>query len=147
MNEDEEILRITDSDIEEANQLSLACPICVGAVENGAGSPDHDPVVCDDCDTLYHRACWEQNGGKCAILGCSSTTVHPYGVTADLIRISIGDVPSEQEANRYNKRIKSAERERMRRLGQPPVQSPQSQGFWQSLLANIARAFGFRRSP
>ena len=147
MNEDEEILRITDSDVEEANQLSLACPICVGAVENGAGSHDREPVVCDDCDTLYHRACWDQNGGKCAILGCSSTQVHPYGVTADLIRISIGDVPSDLEVNRQTKRLKSVERELWRSRTGQPVQSPQSQGFWQGLFANIARAFGFRRSP
>lgn len=144
MNEDDKVLRITDSDVEEANQLSLACPICVGAVENGTESFDRQPVVCDDCDTLYHRACWDQNGGKCAILGCSCTQVHAYGIAADLIRISIGDVPSELEVNRQNKRIKSVERAQMRRLGQP-VQSPQSAGFWQGLFSNIAKAFGFRR--
>lgn len=145
MPEDEDLLRITDADINEANQLSYACPICAGPVENSPAEAELSPVVCIDCDTLYHRACWEQNGGKCAILGCTSNEVRPYGVAAGMITISVDDVPSELEVNRRNKRLKTVERERLRREGRQP-EPTQSRGFWQDLFGNIARAFGFRRS-
>lgn len=144
MSEDEDVLRITETDIDEANRLSFACPICAGPVENSPEVVELSPVVCVDCDTLYHRTCWTQNGGKCAILGCASTEVRPYGVAAGMITISAEDVPSELEVNRRNKRLKTVERERMRRQGQQP-QPTETRGFWQGLFANIARAFGFRR--
>ena len=142
--DEDDVLRITEDDIDRANQLSLACPICAGPVEN---SPEHRelrPVRCTDCDTLYHSTCWEQNGGKCAILGCTSTEVVPYGAMAETLKISISDVPSEAQVNRQNKRLKNLERERMRREGRQP--QPVNRGFWAELFNNIARAFGFRRN-
>ena len=144
MEDENDLLRITIDDIDSANQLSLACPICAGPVENSPEAVEMTPVICVDCDTLYHRTCWDQNGGKCAILGCTSTTVRSYGVEIETLTISMGDVPSEAEVSRKNKGLKRAERERMQRTGQQ-VQSPRSNGFWSDLFSNIARAFGFNR--
>src|SRR5690606_13282034 len=72
-------IRITESDISEANRLSLSCPICGNAVENHTDGAAFVPVVCDKCGTLYHKACWEQSGGKCAVLGCGSDKFHIHG--------------------------------------------------------------------
>jgi len=81
MNEREEPpITITQADIVDANRLSLHCPICAGAVEQHIDGVDVAPVICTDCGTLYHLACWEQNGGNCAILGCESQTYRRHGV-------------------------------------------------------------------
>ena len=73
------LIRITENDISEANQLSLSCPICGSAVEDHVDGAALVPVICDQCGTLYHRACWEQSGGKCAVLGCGSDKFHIHG--------------------------------------------------------------------
>ncbi len=80
MNEQEERpITITHQDISQANQLSLHCPICAGAVEQNVDGESVVPVFCVDCGTLYHRVCWEQNGGKCAILGCQGKQFRVHG--------------------------------------------------------------------
>jgi hypothetical protein len=78
--EDGRPITITQDDISEANRLSLHCPICAGAVEQHVDGAAVRPVVCTSCGTLYHRACWDQNGGKCAILGCESQSYRIYGM-------------------------------------------------------------------
>ena len=144
MNDNEDnVLRITEQDIVDANQLSLACPICAGPVENSPAERQLAPVVCDDCGTLYHHACWHQNGGKCAILGCTSTESHPFGVVTDVLRITMRDVPSDAQVSRENKRLKRVERERLQ--GAAP-QASDTPGFWGQLFNNILRAFGVQRS-
>ena len=133
-----EFIRITFDDVEEANQLSLSCPICVGPVENHASQRGEQPVVCADCGTLYHRACWQQAGGKCGILGCSSTKIRPYGAQEEVMTISISDVPSDAQVQARNKRLKRIEQ--ARRDSQPqsaPSSQPQT-GF----IAWLRRVFG-----
>ena len=72
-------LTITDNDIQEANQLSLQCPICANPVEKFVREPELQPVICTDCGTLYHKGCWEMGGNKCAGIGCASETYRIYG--------------------------------------------------------------------
>ncbi|MGB1251953.1 MAG: hypothetical protein ACPG8W_15145 [Candidatus Promineifilaceae bacterium] len=110
--EENEFLRITDEDIAEANQLSLACPICAGPVENGTTVRELSPVTCVECNTLYHQHCWGNNGGKCAILGCNCTTCQPYGVRESVLTIDLNEVPTDAQISKRNKRLKRIERER-----------------------------------
>lgn len=77
---DEPPITITQDDISEANRLSLHCPICAGAVEQYVDGDAVIPILCTGCGTLYHKACWDQNGGKCAILGCESRAFRRHGV-------------------------------------------------------------------
>lgn len=137
-----DFIRITIDDVQEANQLSLACPICVSPVENRADRPELTPVVCADCGTLYHRTCWQQSGGKCAILGCTSTKIKPYGTQEEVVTISITEVPTDAQVQQRNKHLKRIEREQR---GTQPVQSPESRGFWSELFGNILKAFGLRQ--
>ena len=62
-------------------QISSACtvPICASAVEKNIAGEELRPVVCAACGTLYHKACWEQSGGKCAMLGCGHDKYRVYG--------------------------------------------------------------------
>ncbi len=143
MHEEDDVLRITEDDITQANQLSLACPICAGPVENMPLESELQPVRCVDCDTLYHHACWEQNGGKCAILGCTSTQVLAHGALAETLTITLNEVPTDAQVGRQQQRLKNIERERMRRAGKQP--QPVNSGFWAGLFRNIAKAFGFNR--
>jgi hypothetical protein len=112
-----EPITITTDDVQEANQLSLHCPICASAVENHNENPALNPVVCVKCGTLYHKACWEQSGGKCAILGCGSTKYRAYGQdSGPVLKISMSDLPKDrpQAVNGTQKRIKEEERRRAR---------------------------------
>ena len=98
MNEQEEpLIQITPDDISQANQLSLNCPICAGPVENHVESAPLTPIVCAHCGTLYHQACWEQNGGRCAILGCNSVAYKRYGVLdlGPVLTVHSSDIPRE----------------------------------------------------
>lgn len=138
MNENEEVIRITVEDIAEANQLSLNCPICAGAVEKYAPRPETSPVFCVACETLYHLACWEQNGGSCAVLGCEGDTYKRYGVV-DLgppLTIEQRDIPKaapvpDFSPNGQTKRLKEDERLK----GQIRVRS-----FWRELWQNLLQA-------
>ncbi|MCZ7671029.1 MAG: hypothetical protein M5U34_29720 [Chloroflexi bacterium] len=88
-------IQITDDDISKANRLSLHCPICASAVENNVTDRSVRPVVCVKCGTLYHQTCWEQSGGKCAILGCECTENYLYGRNRDpALTITYSDLPS-----------------------------------------------------
>ena len=134
-------IRITDSDITEANKLSLHCPICAGAVEKNVDGEALVPVVCASCGTLYHRACWEQSGGKCAILGCGHDTYHIYG--RDLgpaLKLSYEDIshPSPNgrrpaSGSRRDRRLKEEQKRQVEALQRPGL----LQRFFQWLLDQI----------
>ncbi|MCI0447807.1 hypothetical protein L0152_31910 [bacterium] len=47
----------------------LLCPYCKSPLTQSA-----DVRTCADCQTSYHRECWEANG-HCSVFGCSSSKV------------------------------------------------------------------------
>jgi hypothetical protein len=141
MSESQRPIRISTEDIAEANRLSLSCPICASAVEKNTGSPDLTPVVCSNCHTLYHRTCWEQNGGQCATLGCQHKECYVYGTeTGPLLRISYADIPRHvprvPSPNGRSERLKAQEKRRQREANR--------RAFWDELLNRIKRAIGWR---
>lgn len=117
-------IQITDDDIREANQLSLHCPICAGPVEKFVNEADLRPVVCDKCGTLYHQACWQQNGGKCAILGCDSQSYQVFGQEAPpQLVINYQDV-QKAASNGYSatqRRLKDEQRRQVEQLRRPSL--------------------------
>ena len=125
-------IEITDDDISEANRLSLHCPICAGAVENNTRERSLLPVVCAKCGTLYHKTCWEQSGGKCAILGCECTENYVYGRNRDpALTITYSDLPAPSlngrgpAVSQQTKRLKAEQAREVEQLRRP--------GFWQRL--------------
>ena len=120
-------LRITGDDITEANQLSLHCPICAGAVEKNLDGEALIPVVCASCGTLYHKTCWEQSGGKCAILGCGHDTYHVYG--RDLgpaLKLNYDDIPQPSAngrgpygSSRRQRRLKEEQKRQVESMRRP----------------------------
>lgn len=78
-----EPIKITLDDIQQASQLSLACPMCAGPVYREYNDPAMAPVECVECGTIYHRACWEQAGGKCAMVGCDCTRIKAFNAPPD----------------------------------------------------------------
>lgn len=115
-------IQITLDDVSEANRLSLHCPICASPVENHPTAPELVPVVCGGCKTLYHRACWQQSGGKCAILGCDHDRYLLYGRPSkpELI-IRHSDIPAATpfpngRPERVSRRTQELKREQQRRV-------------------------------
>ncbi len=141
MNEGEPI-KITPDDIEEANRLSLGCPICASAVQDNVDARALKPVICSNCQTLYHSTCWEQNGGKCATLGCGSTESYPYGTEiGPRLKIRDSDLPKHvpqapSSKNGRNKELK----EQQKRL----QDRARGREFWSNLYGRILKAFGWR---
>ena len=123
------LIQITDEDIQQANQLSLHCPICAGAVEKNLTEPALTPVVCTQCKTLYHRACWEQSGGKCAVLGCGHTKYYVHGTDVrPTLTIKYTDLPQPSlngHSARRNKQLKAEQKRQVEQLRRP--------GFWQKV--------------
>jgi hypothetical protein len=124
MNEQElPAIEITGKDIEEANQLSLHCPICANPVENHVTDVDLKPVICAKCGTLYHRACWEQSGGKCAVLGCGHGKAIAYGSnTSPILKINYTDLPQPALNGRSgppSKQLKEEQRRQIEALRRP----------------------------
>ena len=138
---DQESIHITDEDIAEANRLSLSCPICAGSVENNVETAAQTPVVCSRCQTLYHEACWEQNGGKCAILGCGHKESYPYGTElGPRLVINYSDIPKRvPAAPSPNGRFKELKRQQ-RRL----QKEADKRGGWSNIFDRILKAFGWR---
>ena len=139
MEENEEVLRITARDIEEANRLSLNCPICAGPVEKHADRPEMAAVYCTSCQTLYHHVCWEQNGGSCAVLGCQGDSYKRYGVfdlgpalTIDRKDISRAAPPRPGFSNGQTRRLTRQER-RLQREGD-------GRSFWHDLWRSLLQA-------
>lgn len=127
-------ISITLDDVSAANQLSLACPICASPVEAYANQRALAPVVCTSCGTLYHLACWEQNGGKCAVIGCDSRTYTPYGSElGNTLTITHQDI-MRTPARYHDNTKKFKERART-------TQPVQSRSFWTNLFERIRRAF------
>ena len=115
-------LTITNTDIQAANQLSLHCPICANPVEKFVEARDLRPVVCASCGTLYHQTCWEQSGGKCAVLGCGHEKFNIYGLeSSDVLSIKYSDLPRPSANGRSSqtKRLKEQQRRDVERLNQP----------------------------
>jgi hypothetical protein len=53
---------------------ALVCTICLSPVES-----ESEAVACPSCSAVYHRECWEENGG-CGVYGCSQApAVEPRG--------------------------------------------------------------------
>jgi hypothetical protein len=130
------LIRITVNDISEANQLSLSCPICGSAVEDHVDGAALVPIICDQCGTLYHRACWEQSGAKCAVLGCGSTKFHVHGLdTRPVIKVKYTDLPAHSangrpSTNARNRRLKEEQRRQVRNM-------TLFERFWRWLLDQI----------
>ena len=136
-----EIIRISADDIAEANRLSFSCPICASSVEKNVDAAALVPVVCSNCHTLYHRTCWEQNGGKCATLGCGHSECYAYGTeVGPLLRISYSDLPRHVPSrtpspNGRSKQLKAAEKRLQREAAR--------REFWNNLFDRIKRAIGW----
>lgn len=131
-------IRITDNDIAEANQLSLHCPICASAVERNLDGDALRPVVCAACGTLYHKACWEQSGGKCAILGCGHDKYRLYG--RDLgpaLKVRAEDIaqpgPNGRGPSAGTRRLKDEQKRQVEQMRRPGL----LQRFFQWLLDQI----------
>lgn len=133
------LIQITDDDIKEANRLSLHCPICASAVENNPENQALIPVVCAECGTLYHKACWEQSGGKCAILGCDHNKYYIYGRNVEpTLTIKYTDLPvpsanGRRGGSRQTKRLKDEQRRQVERMRRPGLW----RRLWQWLLDQI----------
>lgn len=131
-------IQITEKDISEANSLSLHCPICAGAVESNLDGPALQPVVCAKCGTLYHKACWEQSGGKCAILGCDHQVFRIYGQSlGPALKVDYRDIKEPATNGRgpsqQTKRLKYEQQRQVEQLSRPSL----LQRFWQWLLNQI----------
>jgi hypothetical protein len=139
--DEEQPIQITENDIAEANRLSLSCPICAGAVEKNVTNLALSPVVCLQCGTLYHKACWEQHNGKCAVLGCEHKEARPYGTdVGPRLTIRYSDlpkhVPQSPIPNGRTQQLKEQEKRLQREAA--------GQNFWNTLYDRIKRAFGWR---
>jgi hypothetical protein len=140
MEEERPLIHISAEDITEANRLSLNCPICAGGVENNIAEDALTPVVCAKCETLYHQACWQQNGGKCAILGCGHDQFYRYGEQfGSPLRIKYTDLPKDVPPTAVpsnGKELKEQEKRLQKELNR--------RTFWNELVQNILRAIGWR---
>ncbi len=118
-------LTITNSDIQAANQLSLHCPICANPVEKFVEERELLPVVCAKCGTLYHKVCWEQGGGKCAVLGCGHDKFKVYGTpTSPVLSIKYTDLPrpsANGRSSQQTKRLKEEQRRQVEELRRPSL--------------------------
>ncbi len=115
-------IQITTDDISEANSLSLNCPICASAVEANTGVEALIPVICAKCGTLYHRACWQQGGGKCAILGCGHDKYKVHGLDErPILTIKYTDIKSTPNGavSNQTKRLKEQQKREVEELRRP----------------------------
>ncbi|HSH03932.1 MAG TPA: hypothetical protein VLL52_15560 [Anaerolineae bacterium] len=129
--DEEPIIRITFDDIEEANKLSLHCPICASAVHRYTDESSLAPVACQGCETLYHYACWQQKGPVCAMLGCDHTECRPYNeAAADVLTIDHADVANAPPlTTTRTQRLKAEQRQ----------QTQQPQTVWQRVWNVLVR--------
>ncbi len=119
-------IQITSDDISEANRLSLHCPICAGAVENNVDLDALTPVVCTSCGTLYHKACWGQNGGTCAMLGCENDKFRLFGQQiVPTLKVDYKDLGRSRVngrgPNNRTRRLKEEQRRQVEQLRQPSL--------------------------
>ena len=136
------MIRVTEKDISQANRLSLSCPICASAVEKNVDQQALTPIVCANCQTLYHHTCWEQNDDKCAVLGCGHEEFYFFGTeVGPLLTITYADLPKHvsKSAPSSNGRFKELKAQQ-KRLQEQAAGSD----FWSNLLGRIRQAFGWR---
>ncbi len=139
MNKEQELPPITISvdDIHEANQLSMHCPICANAVEHHVDDVSLQAVVCAKCGTLYHHACWELGGNKCAVLGCNHEKYYLYGVRVSPVlsinHSDLGPVIPSRNGRARTKQLKHEQRRQVERMRRPGL----FQRLWQWLLDQI----------
>ena len=118
-------IQITSDDIQEANRLSLHCPICANPVENNVADRDLIPVECAACGTLYHKTCWIQSGGKCAVLGCNHDKFGVYGENlTPVLKIKYTDLQPSLNGrypNRRTKQLKEEQRRQVEQLRRPSL--------------------------
>jgi hypothetical protein len=132
------LIQISVDDIRDANQLSLHCPICSNAVENNLNG-DLTPIVCLQCGTLYHKTCWDQGGGKCAVLGCGHDKYRVFGrAIGPALKVKYSDIPAGPGRNgsgpsRRTKRLKDQQRRQVEQLRRPSL----LQRLWQWILDQI----------
>jgi hypothetical protein len=112
--------------------------MCASAVENNVADASLRPVFCANCRTLYHQACWEQSGGKCAILGCDHDKYIVYGTpTRPVLVIKRADLPQPspngRRGTRQTKQLKAEQRRQVERLRRPSL----LRRLWQWLLDQI----------
>jgi hypothetical protein len=136
--QEQPLIQITADDIVEANRLSLHCPMCASAVEDHVTDEALRPVICANCRTLYHKACWEQGGGKCAILGCDHDKYIVYGSSnRPVLVIERADLPQPspngRRPARRTKRLKAEQRRQVEQLRRPSL----LRRLWQWLLDQI----------
>jgi hypothetical protein len=133
-------IQITAADIREANQLSLHCPICASPVEKHPEDAALVAVICGNCKTLYHKACWEQGGGSCAVLGCDHEEYILFGRDMrPAFTLTHADLP-EPGANgrrpgvsRQTKELKRDQQRQVEELRHPSL----LRRLWQWLLDQI----------
>ena len=118
-------IRISEEDITEANRLSLHCPICANPVEDNVTTTALTPIVCAACGTLYHKACWQQSSGKCAVLGCDHDKFRRYGENlTPVLRIKYTDLRpalNGRSPSRRTKRLKEEQRRQVEQLRRPSL--------------------------
>ena len=124
-------IQITEHDIQVANKLSEHCPICASAVEANVTHDSLIPVVCEACGTLYHKSCWGQGGGKCAVLGCDHTKYRVHGTKrTPTLKLSHNEIPQPvfngRSAQRQTQRLKNEQRQQVEELRRP-------NSFWRRL--------------
>jgi hypothetical protein len=117
-------LTITNNDIQAANQLSLHCPICANPVEKFVDDRALQPVLCAKCGTLYHKICWEQGGGKCAVLGCGHDKFKIHGTpVSPVLSIKYTDLPRPSANGRSSqtKQLKDEQRRQIEQMRRPSL--------------------------
>lgn len=86
---------------------------------------DLQPVICAKCGTLYHKTCWEQGGGKCAVLGCGHDKFKVHGVPASpVLSIKYTDLPKpvvNGRSSQQTKRLKEQQRREVEQLRRPSL--------------------------
>ena len=133
-------IQITENDITEANQLSLHCPFCSNPVEDNTSGEALIPVICTQCGTLYHKACWQQSGSKCVVLGCGHDTYRVYGQQiGPVLEINQSDIAAQSPSSngrgpsQQTRRLKHEQRRQVEQMQRPCFW----QRFWQWLLDQI----------
>lgn len=107
-------IKITLDDIEEANKLSEGCPMCGNPVYRQFSERALMPVECVNCDAIYHKVCWEElGGGVCAMVGCEERKYRPYGQETDvrspavrIDNIDLGRVSSNQQLKYQERQVR-----------------------------------------
>ena len=130
-------------DIEDANQLSLACPICAGSVNKYVSEPEMQPVICIDCGTLYHKLCWRQNGGKCAVLGCNSVRARAY--SDEVAQAPIMTLSPAEIRNAPRQASNPLKQGRRRTQIQPASDFDEQRSVFGRFVNSFLRALGFRQ--